>query len=299
MTHNLSCPQELLDRGLPTAPALAVAALPDGRRALTTGLDFHLRLWDLDTGTCIRSWDARGPISSIAINSSGTTALLGAVQGVVCWDIINWKPGRLSSLWSHSEITALAWAQTRGMLLAPSEDTTIHRWDTRSGEALSRLTGHRITITALALDHEERYALSGDLYGELRLWDLADGTCRQVWQGHDSPLAAAAFSPQGVPFSAGRDGDIRCWDADTLKSVTFTVDDSLHDMLLLGDGAAVCTACPDGVSIWELSVGERIAKWDTKPVRSLSLSREGTLFGLVRTNHLLAWKRTSSTMDEC
>ena len=43
-------PEVIQDPTLSAAPALAVALLPDGRHALTSGLDFHLRLWDLARG---------------------------------------------------------------------------------------------------------------------------------------------------------------------------------------------------------------------------------------------------------
>ena len=41
-------------------PTLAVAISPDGNYALSSGLDFTMRKWDLHAGECIQSWEVGG-----------------------------------------------------------------------------------------------------------------------------------------------------------------------------------------------------------------------------------------------
>ena len=110
------------------APGLAINILPDGKRALSSGLDFHLRLWDLEEECCIKSWNANGPLFAIETISDGTIALLGAVQGIVCFNIDNWDLCQQSTLWSHTLIHSIAYSESTGELLGGSEDSTIHRW---------------------------------------------------------------------------------------------------------------------------------------------------------------------------
>lgn len=286
-------PHVIQDPALPAAPALAVALLPDVRCALTSGLDFHLRLWDLETGTCVKSWDARGPLYDIRVIREGSTALLAAVQGIVRWDLASWDLEQPNTLWSHSQINVLAYCEASGEVLGGGEDTTLHRWRLPSGEKLPRLTGHNITITALATDRLGRYGLSADLYGVLRLWDLQKSTCLRAWSDRDGKIAALDLSPDGrVALSAGPDGTLLLWNLEAGQVVRrFQVGDYLTGIALSQDGTRAYLGGEGGLSCWDLETSERIWHYPQVRLAAFSLSRdENTLVALVRSNHLLVWR---------
>ena len=75
--------QELFKPIKRSPPMLAVAIIPDGESALSTGLDFVLRKWNLLLAECTHSWEAGGPLNAIAVGPSGEWILASTVMGTL------------------------------------------------------------------------------------------------------------------------------------------------------------------------------------------------------------------------
>ena len=295
MTNNkfkLDKPKIIHDPSISLSPGLAVAILPNGKHALTSGLDFQLRLWDLKAGSCTKTWDARGPLFSITVNTSGNLALLGAVQGIVSWDIESWILNQPNTLWSFQTINTVAYAESSGEVLGGSEDTTIHRWNINSQKKLSRLIGHKITVTTIALDKVGRVAISGDLYGQLRLWNLENGICLHDWRGHEGNVCSVDMSSDGrLVLSAGEDGKIILWDLQKLEAIHTLKDRNVRDVILNCDASLVISCGDDGISHWNLREEELIAKYMGKDIKAISMSPdESILMALQKNNLIFVWE---------
>jgi WD40 repeat protein len=58
-----------------------VASSPDGRRALSSGEDPSIRLWDVETGREVRRFEAgTGSLSGVAFSPDGRCALSGGFE---------------------------------------------------------------------------------------------------------------------------------------------------------------------------------------------------------------------------
>ena len=274
------------------APGLAIIVLPDGKRALSSGLDFHLRLWDLEEGTCIKSWNANGPLFSIETISDGTIALLGAVQGIVCFNIDNWDLCQQSTLWSHTLIHSIAYSESTGELLGGSEDSTIHRWHFPSMEKSKRLVGHKISVTAMEIDQSGHIAISGDLYGILRLWDLGNSTCIREWQGHEGEVSSIDMSSDGrLALTGGEDGNINLWDLQKAEAIQILKDRNVRDVILSKDASWALSCSDDGVSLWDLTEKKLICRYEGESIKKISMSlNESALVALVKSDHILVWE---------
>ena len=277
------------------APGFAVKALPDGKRALSSGLDFHLRLWDLEEGTCLKSWNAYGPLFSIETISDGTIALLGAVQGIVCFNLDNWDLCQQNTFWSHSLIHSVAYSESTGELLGGSEDSTIHRWHFPSKEKSKRLVGHKANVTAMEIDQSGRIAISGDLYGILRLWELGTYTCLHEWQGHDKKVSSVDMSSDGrLVLTGGEDGDIILWDLQKAEAILKLQDRWVRDVILSKDASWALSCSDDGVSFWDLTEKKLLGRYEGESIKAISLSPdESILVALVKSNHILVWENQS------
>ncbi len=275
-------------------PTLALASYPDGRHVLSSGLDFRLRLWNLESGICTRTWAAGGPISCIAVEPVGRWALLGAVRGIIWWHLEKWDVCTPSSFWTHKgQITAIAYAAERGMALGASEDLVIYCWELETGRALEALAGHRQTPSALAVDGRGDIAVSGAAGGQLRLWDLEKGVCSRAWQGHHDKIADLAISADGqFAISAGRDRLLRLWDLPngecigTLEGHTAAV----KAVVLSGDPRRAISGGDDGLRLWDLERFQCLSWLDDSRVAALALSLDGSyMVASAKCNMLSVW----------
>src|ERR1019366_8458080 len=116
---------------------MAIAALPDGMRALSGSEDETLRLWDLASGRELRRFDAVGFVWSLAILPDGKRALSGGRGGIQLWDL---ETGReLRRIEGHSgTVTTIALLPDGKRFLAADTD----------GSASGRSTRWRRTITS-------------------------------------------------------------------------------------------------------------------------------------------------------
>lgn len=161
-----------------------VAALPDGRRALSGTSDGTMRLWDLETEAELRQF----------IVDVGIGKWLGAAE----WHVVpisdrhraltcRGGPARLWDLDTGSELgrfgkdicviaalqdgrRALSGSGLRG--ISGSRDFVLRLWDLASGAELGRLEGHTDTVGAISVLPDGRRALSGSDDGTVRLWDI-------------------------------------------------------------------------------------------------------------------------------
>jgi WD40 repeat protein len=95
----------------------AVALTPDGRRGLSGSWDASLRLWDLETGQCLRILEGHtAEVRAVAVTPDGHRALSGAGDHTLrLWDL---EGGQcLRTLEGHTgPVQAVASCQTQNYL---------------------------------------------------------------------------------------------------------------------------------------------------------------------------------------
>ena len=285
--------RRIVTPSISSAPALSITFTPEGKTVLTSALDFHLRQWDLEEGICKRVWKSNGPLFSIKIIPSGKTALLAAVQGVVCWDLEHWEHSSQNSLWSFCTILDLDYSEIRDEVWGAGENALIYRWNLSANQKLQPLSGQDCMVTALALDGAGKAALSGDLYGRLKLWDCESGLYQKTWQAHNEKISSIYFSKNGeFALSAGYEKDTRIWNLpagecilimdnqETLvNKAAFSPDEKL--VFIGGDG---------GLKIYEFSSGKMLEEIKLNRMADFCLSpTDSSLAAIIRGNELLIW----------
>ena len=121
-------------------------------------------------------------------------------------------------------------------LLSASFDRTARLWDVRTGRLLRTFAGHRGWVWAAAFCYRhdaagrplpERYIVTASQDGFALVWDLdkpsgaADET-RPPFRGHQGPVYAAAFSPDGqTVVTGGNDKQVLAWKPDELREFEY------------------------------------------------------------------------------
>jgi WD40 repeat protein len=100
------------------------------------------------------------------------------------------------------------------------------------------------------------------LYGEVRVWNVADGRLLRTLTGHRDTLYAAVPSPNGQHVAtAGYDGQIILWDLASGEQLRNFVghNGAVFDLAFSPDGRVLASASADQtIKLWNVQRGERL-----------------------------------------
>ena len=123
-------------------------------------------------------------------------------------------------------MNSVAFSPDGTTLASASNDTTIHLWDTQTGELRRTFTGHKDVINSVAFSPDGKVLASGsgNIYTRgtsgsqgktIRLWDVETGTIRRTLPAQKHEVLCVAFSPDGKVLAASQDKIIQLWDVQT------------------------------------------------------------------------------------
>jgi WD40 repeat protein len=245
----------------------------DGRLALSGGTDKALRLWDAQTGRCLRTLEGhRERVHSVSMTADGRLAVSGAGWDIFrkdytmrLWDL---DTGRCLHVFEghDNEVRAVALTPDGRMALSGGQDSTVRLWDLDTGRCLHILTGHgRGAVFGVAVTPDARLAVSGSRDRTVRLWDLASGGCLGVLRGHTGDVTSVDVTADGRRAisaggyaSDGGDSTLRLWDTGTggCLSVLEGHTGPVRAVRIAADGRFALSGGDDhSVRLWELASG--------------------------------------------
>jgi formylglycine-generating enzyme required for sulfatase activity len=145
----------------------------DGRRALSSGDDFNLRLWDVNTGRllgvlAVQSWGGTfSPDGRFVLSSDRDNYLR----------LYNAKNGRFIRRFTEEPagFHGMSFSPDGRRVLTPCErHVGAVLWDVESGKRIYHLAGNPGGISRIVFSPDGRRAISASRDGSVRLWGLPD-----------------------------------------------------------------------------------------------------------------------------
>ena len=158
-------------------------------------------------------------------------------------------------------------------IIAPS-DNTLQAFDRASGTPLTPFKGKTSAeICSLALSADGSVAVTGDVAGEIQIWDVGANALKKTLpaQEREMILALAVSSDRRFAAALGRSGIIRIWNLSDGQKVSevktdykpiYTEELNAGDFVDYGNG--IMAFSPDGLrfacgsGVWETATGKRL-----------------------------------------
>jgi ankyrin repeat protein len=256
---------------LQTPRDLTCAFSPDRARAVTGVVGRSVRLWDVETGECLRQLVGHTErVWGLAWSGDGRRILSGAWDNTArLWDASTGKCLRVLEGHTGFVRSVEFSADARRAITASGDrhDRGVRVWDLETGQCLQVFKEHTDGAYYALLASDGRRAVSGSRDGTVRIWEIETGICVRVIQVHDYHVQYLAWSKdERSLLSCSR--EIRLWDiqsshclqtfeghTDTIRSVEWSPDERL-----------VLSASHDGtVRVWEAASGRCVKVLEGHP----------------------------------
>jgi WD40 repeat protein/serine/threonine protein kinase len=320
-----------------TDDLLVSLAQTDGLAA--AGLNEEIRLIDLKSGETLEQFTlsaeipeslplSRGDVTALAFDQ-GAKYLLSGVDGgsIILWNVERGQEVRRYE--GHTDrVLDLAFSPDGEQFLSASDDKTMILWDVSSSDILQRFNSPTDTINAVAFSPDGRilaggfgtfrYLIEGDYQdNNIHLWDSESGEEIRQLVGHEGPVTALKFSPDGQTLISGSiDETVRQWEVDSGEQIrrfdghtggVFNVSFS-PDGEYAASGAADATIIlwhvPTGNPLRQLSGHEGVvhhASFEQGGERLWSAAEDGQLRSWnlsLDLDELLAWAKANRYVPE-
>lgn len=234
---------EKLDEWSTPASVNALAVSPDGTQLASGDADGSIRLLSIPAGEIVRTFKRHDDgitdsTRSLSFSPDGTLLASGSFDRTArLWDVASGEPRHV--LTNHTDqVTGVAFSPDGKMLATASgeKDRRILLWNVATGERQHRaLLGHRSTVFGIEFvsDGAELLSVSRDL--SMRLWNVAQGITRRVYQGHRSGLWSVAHHGQNI-YTASSDGTVRRWSLATPEQWVWDTDAPAVSTAISPDG---------------------------------------------------------------
>jgi len=174
------------------------------------------------------------------------------------------------------------------------------------GTTLLKYKGHGDGWRDAAWSPDGKYLVTGNIVGEVQIWDAATGNLIRTCGEHESMVNAVAWSPDGRRLaSVSTDKTVQIWDAIFGKPILSLTDhtDEINDVAWSPDGNKLVSASSDkGVRIWNVTSGQCLFNYTghSDAVNAVVWSPDGTRIasgsadGIVRVWYANTGQRISS-----
>ena len=240
--------------------AVTAAALSPDRKLLATGgADRKIKLWNAADGTAVRALPGHdGAVTCLSFSPDGSKLLSGgADKKVKIWKVAD---GSLVGSMERHHAALVGVFLTPGALVSASADGKFEISSEDGSTSIASIdTEHSGGLKAIATNPARQITFTAGGEGDLKYWSPAGKGKFEGGQG--AVVTALALSADVKRLaSAGADGKVKIWDAEThklVKSIDSGSPGRINTLALTPDGAVLVTGGADGkVRAFDIATGQ-------------------------------------------
>jgi len=193
-----------------------IAWSPDGRVLASPSIDDTIRVWDRETGQCVRKLNGRHKgVSCVAFHPHGQMLASGGWDSTVkLWDV---ESGRLlSTLIAHRDLVTCVAFDPRGEILASgSRDRRIIFHHIGTPLTWRIFDRHRKGVSCVVFHPHGDTVASGSDAGMVRVLETDSASMIFTAEEFGARVCIVAYDPQGRMLAAGNSsGSVTLWNLD-------------------------------------------------------------------------------------
>ena len=232
-----------------------------GNFAVTACGDESIAVWNARDGSLVRTIKGLGdPVLAVDVDPKSQRLLAATMSGHVGFYGL-WNGDRLQELAGHKgRVNAAMFAADGELVVTCGDDHRAVVWNARDGRIFGEKVLDGPVIAAAVTPTGKLLATVGAGETVARLWTLPDGNAAGVVAGHDQPVRAVAFAPDGKHvLTAGEDGTARLSLLDGGLVRKYPAGERLDRAVFARDGSLLLTCggtSEPTAQLWDVATGE-------------------------------------------
>jgi WD40 repeat protein len=235
-----------------------------------------------DSGVIVAKFSTDEKPQCCCFSPDGKLVAVAADATAYVWDITGTDPCLINTFTGHTApITSLAFSSSS--LISASRDLSVKFWQIGAPPTDLVVGDPNSTppvsapVESVSLQQENSIAISSDLDGVVRTWDISTGLCKESFQipAKDRSLRDAQVVDGRLIVVWFVDEKIHVWDTEKgeLLQAVETGERRPRDLRISGDGSIVFLLVGRFIKAWSLRTGEAVGQVELEDKPYLDLLR--------------------------